>query len=118
MISSADTDFYIGKDVFGNDIYLPSGKELRQVEEDVNTIIVAIGFFMSDRPVSWAAEVLLTDESTVGDFALNEKDVKMLGVLLDQEVRQHFTILGLAQERALRAKEREDIRKIKVGYDG
>jgi len=70
------SDDYVGKDVFGNDIFMGKADAIKQQRENIDRLLLMIGEYMG-----WEGDishVFVSDLSQIGDFCLGDAEVAEL----------------------------------------
>jgi hypothetical protein len=92
---------FIGKDCFGNDVYLAKTDFIALRQQELHKLLglvaVEMGFGQDESDVrDWVDSCFVTDRSSVGDFCLGDDQVEKLGRVLGLVIQQSDLLYEIA----------------------
>lgn len=95
-------DKYIGKDVFGNQVFFAESDKTNAVSAHIDKLLLAVGEFMGapGDAAGWAAECWVSDMSTLGDFGLEDDEVRQIGEKVGVAINNEDYLYEIAERMA------------------
>lgn len=85
------------EDMFGNRIIFAEQDKTEHYGIEMKRVLTAIAFFMSDDPEEWLKKVWVSDMSSMGDFAMDDSDLTVVGEVLKVPVGYGDMLWEIAQ---------------------